>query len=96
VTHELRASLGVRVGSTLHGGQHLFDNLEILDAELVGNNVQIADGVNITYKTMRRNVPAQKVKRTLDVSHVTVLEDANDVVDTVDRLNVRQEVVAET
>lgn len=58
----------------------LLDELDILDAELLADNLEIADGVDIT----------------LDVDNLGIVETSDDLEDGIDGADVRQESVTET
>ena len=58
----------------------LFDPLNVLETELGGDDVHVAAGVNVT----------------LDVNDFCIVEGANDLEDTIDGADVREEGVSET
>lgn len=58
----------------------LLDELDILDAQFLADDVQITGGVDVT----------------LDVNNLSIVEATNDLEDGIDSTNVRQESVAET
>ena len=58
----------------------LLDELDILDAELLADNLEITDGVDVT----------------LDVDNLGIIETSDDLEDGIDGADVRQESVTET
>ena len=72
--------LTATAGLLLQVLKSLLDELDILDAELLADNLEITDGVDVT----------------LDVDNLGIIETSDDLEDGIDGADVRQESVTET
>lgn len=72
--------LTATAGLLLEGIESLLDELDILDAQLLADDIQVTGGVDIT----------------LDVNNLSIVEAANHLEDGIDGANVGQERVTET
>lgn len=73
-------TLATTTSKLLHGLECLLGELDILDAQLLADNVQISDGVDIA----------------LDVNNLGIVEAANHLEDGIDGTDMRQESVSES
>lgn len=73
-------TLATTTGKLLHGLERLLGELDILDAQLLADNVQISDGVDVA----------------LYVNNLGIVEAANHLEDGIDGTDMRQESVSES